>query len=103
MYIRQSLACLIIENMTGTYHNSDRELVAQGSANVFSGLVEGLGGATNTMPCVVNIQSGTRTRLASITMGLVLLSLILGLGPPGGHYPSFPLGGDSPQSRVRHS
>lgn len=94
------LTCLIIDNMTGTHHNSDRELVAQGSGNVFSGLVGGLGGATNTMPCVVNIQSGARTRLASITMGLVLLSLILGLGPPGGHYPAFRLGGDSSQSRL---
>ncbi|MEJ2230517.1 MAG: SulP family inorganic anion transporter, partial [Nitrospirales bacterium] len=42
------LTCLIIDNMTGTHHNSDRELVAQGSSNLFSGLVGGLGGATNT-------------------------------------------------------
>ncbi len=75
------LTCLIIDNMTGTHHNSDRELVAQGSANFFSGIFGGLGGATNTMPCVVNIQSGAKTRLASITMGIVLLSLIFGLGP----------------------
>ena len=74
------LTCLIVDNMTGTHHNSDRELVAQGSANLFSGMVGGLGGATNTMPCVVGIQSGAKTRLCSITMGLVLLSFILGLG-----------------------
>jgi SulP family sulfate permease len=87
------LTCLIIDNMTGTHHNSDRELVAQGSANLFSGLVGGLGGATNTMPCVVNIQSGARTRLASITMGLVLLSLILGLGPLAASIPLSALAG----------
>jgi SulP family sulfate permease len=87
------LTCLIIDNMTGTHHNSDRELVAQGSANMFSGLVGGLGGATNTMPCVVNIQSGARTRLASITMGLVLLSLILGLGPLAATIPLSALAG----------
>lgn len=75
------LTCLIVDNMTGTQHNSDRELVAQGSANMVSGFLGGLGGATNTMPCVVNIQSGAKTRLASITMGIVLLSLIFGLGP----------------------
>lgn len=87
------LTCLIIDNMTGTHHNSDRELVAQGSANLFSGLVGGLGGATNTMPCVVNIQSGARTRLSSITMGLVLLSLILGLGPLASSIPLAALAG----------
>ena len=87
------LTCLIIDNMTGTHHNSDRELVAQGSANLFSGLVGGLGGATNTMPCVVNIQSGARTRLASITMGLVLLSLIFGLGPLAATIPLSALAG----------
>ena len=75
------LTCLIVDNMTGTHHNSDKELVAQGSANLFSGLVGGLGGATNTMPCVVSVQSGAKTRLAAIVMGLVLLSLVLGLGP----------------------
>lgn len=87
------LTCLIVDNMTGTHHNSDRELVAQGSANLFSGLVGGLGGATNTMPCVVNIQSGARTRLASITMGLVLLSFILGLGSLAASIPLCALAG----------
>ncbi len=87
------LTCLIVDNMTGTHHNSDRELVAQGSANLFSGLVGGLGGATNTMPCVVNIQSGARTRLAAIVMGLVLLSMILGLGPFAASIPLSALAG----------
>ncbi|MDH3503917.1 MAG: SulP family inorganic anion transporter [Nitrospirota bacterium] len=87
------LTCLIVDNMTGTHHNSDRELVAQGSANLFSGLVGGLGGATNTMPCVVNIQSGARTRLSSITMGLVLLSFILGLGSLAASIPLSALAG----------
>lgn len=75
------LTCLIVDNMTGTHHNSNRELMAQGSANLCSGLIGGLGGATNTMPCVVSIQSGAKTRLAAMTMGVVLLSLVLGLGP----------------------
>lgn len=87
------LTCLIIDNMTGTHHNSDRELVAQGSANLFSGLVGGMGGATNTMPCVVNIQSGARTRLAAMTMGLVLLSFIFGLGPLAASIPLSALAG----------
>lgn len=87
------LTCLIIDNVTGTHHNSNRELVGQGSANLLCGLVGGLGGATNTMPCVVNIQSGAKTRFASITMGLVLLSLVLGLGPLASSIPLSALAG----------
>ncbi|RMH36821.1 MAG: SulP family inorganic anion transporter [Nitrospirae bacterium] len=87
------LTCLIVDNMTGTHHNSNRELVAQGTANLFSGFVGGLGGATNTMPCVVSIQSGAKTRLAAITMGIILLSLVLGLGPLASAIPLSALAG----------
>lgn len=87
------LTCLVVDNMTGTHHNSDKELVGQGAANLFSGLVGGLGGATNTMPCVVGVQSGAKTRLTSIVMGLVLLSLVLGLGPLASAIPLSALAG----------
>ena len=75
------LTCLVVDNMTGTHHSSDKELVGQGTANFFSGLIGGLPGATNTMPCVVGVQSGAKTRLTALVMGAVLVSLIFGLGP----------------------
>lgn len=81
------LTALIVDNITSTRHNSDRELVAQGAANVFSGLCGGIGSATNTMPCVVSVKSGAKTRMATIVMGLVLLALALGLGPLAAHVP----------------
>lgn len=81
------LTALIVDNLTSTRHHSDRELVAQGAANVCSGLVGGIGSATNTMPCVVSVKSGAKTRLATIVMGLVLLALALGLGPLAAHVP----------------
>lgn len=81
------LTALIVDNLTSTRHNSDRELVAQGAANVVSGLLGGLGSATNTMPCVVSVKSGAKTRLATVVMGLVLLALALGLGPLAAHVP----------------
>lgn len=87
------LTCLVVDNMTGTHHSSDKELVGQGTANLFSGLIGGLGGATNTMPCVVGVQSGAKTRLTSIVMGVVLLSLVLGLGPLAAAIPLSALAG----------
>ena len=74
------LTCLIVDNLTGTHHDSDQELVGQGTANIFAGLMGGMGSATNTMPCVVNIHSGAKSRLAAIVMGLVMLSIVFGLG-----------------------
>lgn len=81
------LTALIVDNLTSTRHNSDRELVAQGAANLFSGLVGGIGSATNTMPCVVSVNSGAKTRLATIVMGLTLLSLAMGLGSLAAYVP----------------
>jgi len=75
------LTCLIVDNLTGTHHNSDQELVGQGLGNCFAGLVGGMGSATNTMPCVVNIHSGAKSRLSTIVMGVVMLSFIFGLAP----------------------
>lgn len=81
------LTALIVDNLTSTRHNSDRELVAQGAANIASGLLGGIGSATNTMPCVVAVKSGAQTRLATLVMGLTLLALALGCGPLASYVP----------------
>ena len=81
------LTALIVDNLTSTRHNSDRELVAQGAANLVSGLVGGIGSATNTMPCVVSVKSGAKTRLTTIVMGLTLLAMALGAGSLAAYVP----------------
>jgi SulP family sulfate permease len=81
------LTALIIDNITSTRHNSEQELIAQGAVNITSGLLGGIGSATNTMPCVVNVKSGAQTRLATMVMGLTLLALALGLGPLAAYVP----------------
>ncbi len=75
------LTCVVADQMTGDRHSSDRETFGQGIANMAAGLVGGLTTATATMRTVANVQSGGRSPLASITHGLVLLALVLGLGP----------------------
>ncbi len=75
------LTCIVADQMTGEKHSSDRESFGQGLANCAAGLVGGLTTATATMRTVANIQSGGKTPLAAVVHGLVLLSLVLGLGP----------------------
>ena len=60
---------------TGAYH-ADRELVGQGLASIASGLFGGMPATGAIARTAVNIRSGGRTRLASITHALVLLAIV---------------------------
>lgn len=87
------LTCLVADNMTNERHNSDREIFGQGVANLGCGLVGGVTTATATMRTVANIKCGGKTGLASITHGLVLLALMLGLAPYASFIPMACLAG----------
>jgi len=75
------LTSLVADSVTGTRHDSNRELVGQGIGNVMSGLIGGLPGAGATMRTVVNIRSGGRTALSGLVHGLLLISLLVVFGP----------------------
>ena len=87
------LTCLVADNMTGERHNSDREIFGQGIANMGCGIVGGVTTATATMRTVANIKCGGKTGLASITHGVVLLALMLGLAPYATYIPMACLAG----------
>ncbi|PPS39911.1 SulP family inorganic anion transporter [Chroococcidiopsis sp. TS-821] len=72
------LTAVIADSITRTQHNSDKELVGQGIANIVSGLFGGLPGAGATMGTVVNIQTGARTALSGLTRAIILLVVLLG-------------------------
>ncbi len=74
------LTAVIVDKMTETKHNSNRELMGQGVGNMVSGLFGGLPGAGTTMSSIVNVQAGARTRLAGVISSLFLLAVLLGLG-----------------------
>lgn len=74
------LTCLVCDNMTEDRHHSDRELFGQGIANMACGLVGGVTTATATMRSVANIKCGAKSSLSSVTMGVVMLTLMVGLG-----------------------
>ncbi|HBW57904.1 MAG TPA: sodium-independent anion transporter [Oscillatoriales bacterium UBA8482] len=72
------LTAVIADSVTRTQHDSNKELIGQGIANIVSGVCGGLPGAGATMGTVVNIQSGAKSALSGITRALILLVVILG-------------------------
>lgn len=74
------LTSLVADSLTGTQHDSNRELVGQGIGNVISGLFGGLPGAGATMGTVVNIRAGGLTRMSGALRAIFVLGVLLGFG-----------------------
>ena len=74
------LTAVIVDKITETKHQSNRELMGQGLGNIVSGLFGGLPGAGTTMSSIVNVKAGGRTRLSGVISSLCLLAVLLGLG-----------------------
>jgi sulfate permease, SulP family len=74
------LTSLVADNITGTQHDSDRELVGQGIGNMVAGLIGGLPGAGATMRTMVNIRAGGSGPLSGVVHAALLLSMVAGLG-----------------------
>lgn len=87
------LTALVADNITGTQHDSDRELMGQGIGNIGAGLFGGLPGAGATMRTVVNVRAGGSGPLSGVTHALVLLAVIAGLGRIFGSIPIAALAG----------
>lgn len=87
------LTSLVADGMTGTLHDSNRELVGQGIGNLLAGLFGALPGAGATMRTVVNVRAGGRGRASGATHALVLLALVLGFGGAVAHVPLAVLAG----------
>jgi len=67
----------LIDELTDTRGNGNRECIAQGSANVVTGLFGGMGGCAMIGQSIINIKSGGRGRLSGIVAALMLLVFIL--------------------------
>ncbi|MHA7860375.1 SulP family inorganic anion transporter [Tessaracoccus sp. Y36] len=73
--------------------NPDRELMGQGLANIASGLFGGLPATGAIARTAVNVRSGARTRLSSVTHAVMLLAVMLLLAPIVATVPMAALGG----------
>lgn len=74
------LTATIVDEMTETKSNKNREMKGQGLANVVTGFFGGMAGCAMIGQSVINVKSGGRGRLSALTAGVFLLFLIMVLG-----------------------
>ncbi|ETN96891.1 permease family protein [Zhouia amylolytica AD3] len=67
----------LVDELTETRGNGNRECVAQGAGNILSGFFGGTGGCGMIGQTVINIKAGGRGRLSGVMMALTLLTFIL--------------------------
>jgi SulP family sulfate permease len=75
------LTAQIVDDMTDTPSDKNRECTGQGIANFASGLFGGMAGCAMIGQSVINVKSGGRGRLSSFTAGLTLLLLLVLFNP----------------------
>ncbi len=75
--IESLLTLSLIDGLTETRGQKNRECVAQGIANVVTGFFGGMGGCAMIGQSMINIKAGSRWRLSGILAALFLLAFIL--------------------------
>jgi SulP family sulfate permease len=87
------LTSLVADAMTGTQHDSNKELIGQGIGNAFAGLFHALPGAGATMRTTVNIRAGGQSAFSGVTHSIVLLVVVLWAGQFAQYIPHAVLAG----------
>ncbi len=72
--------CVVVDALTRSRHNSNRELIGQGAGNLASALIGGMPGSGTMGATLVNVQSGGRTRLSGAIEGACVLAVFLVFG-----------------------
>lgn len=76
--LTESLLTLnLVDEMTSTKGNGNREAVAQGSANMLNGVFFGMGGCAMIAQTFVNLSAGAKLRLSGIVAALTILMIVL--------------------------
>ncbi len=75
--IESLLSCVVADGMTGTRHNSNMELVAQGTGNICSALFGGIPATGAIARTAANIKNGGRTPVAGMVHAIVLLGVLV--------------------------
>lgn len=70
---------VVIDQKTRTRHEPNRELCAQGLANITSSMIGGLPGSGTMGASMVNLNSGAQTRVSGIMEGILVLVAALAL------------------------
>lgn len=83
----------LVDEITNTKGDSNRECLAQGSANILNGFFFGMGGCPMIAQTLVNLSAGSRARLSGIVAALTILLIILVGAPVIGKLPMAALTG----------
>ncbi|MFD2189448.1 SulP family inorganic anion transporter [Pistricoccus aurantiacus] len=75
--LESMMTATIIDDLTDTRSDKNRECKGQGIANIGAGLLGGMAGCAMIGQSVINIKSGGRTRLSALVAGVVLLILVV--------------------------
>jgi SulP family sulfate permease len=72
--------CVVLDALTRTNHLSNKELIAQGTANISSAIAGGMPGAGTMGATLVNISSGATSKFSGVFEGVSALAAFLLLG-----------------------
>ncbi|GGE23049.1 SulP family inorganic anion transporter [Psychroflexus salis] len=75
--IESLLTLNIIDEITETRGRGNKEAVAQGAANILSGVFSGMGGCAMLGQSLINISNGARARLSGIVAAVALLAFVM--------------------------
>lgn len=75
--IESLLTLNIVDEITETRGRGNKEAVAQGAANILSGLFSGMGGCAMIGQSLINVSNGARARLSGIVAAIMLLVFVM--------------------------
>lgn len=79
--LESMMTATIVDDLTDSPSDKNRECKGQGIANIAAGLLGGMAGCAMIGQSVINVKSGGRTRLSTLTAGVFLLIMVVFLGP----------------------
>lgn len=75
--LESMMTATIVDDLTDTKSDKNRECKGQGVANIASGLLGGMAGCAMIGQSIINVKSGGRTRLSTLSAGLLLLIMVV--------------------------
>lgn len=79
--IESLFSCVVSDNMIGSKHRSNMELIAQGAGNIGSALFGGIPAVGALARTTTNIKNGGRTPIAGMVHAVVMLLILVVLMP----------------------
>lgn len=78
--LESMMTATIVDDLTDTTSNKNRECKGQGVANIAAGMLGGMAGCAMIGQSIINVKSGGRTRLSTLCAGVFLLLMVVFLG-----------------------